>query len=114
MGKEYQEQAESQKFTNTGGNETQVLWALVCRCNLVYNIYLETTKRVSEGEVVEDRVGAASMEKLGKGNDEHGGKERERGSRGVHKIGRKISVVFKLAGVRGRKRAWTTRGRETA
>lgn len=46
------------------------------------------------------------------GDDEHSGKERERSSRGVCKIGRKISDVPKLLGVRGRKELGLTGKRD--
>ena len=120
MGKERQEEAESQKLRNTGRNQIQVSWALVCSCNSVYDIYLETTERVWEGQGWRRQRRAGSRERQGVmstvGRKEKG--EKERGSRGVCKIGRKISSVFKLVGVGGRKelglageQRWTRRQR---
>lgn len=48
MRKEHQKEAESQKLMNTGRNQTQVSWALICSCNSVYDIYLDTQESLDE------------------------------------------------------------------
>lgn len=87
MRKEHQKEAESQKLMNTGRNQTQVSWALVCSCNSVYDIYLDTQESLTGR-------GWWKQESRKAGGDEYDGKERRKGKEGQQSSVQDWKVIF--------------------